>query len=279
MTAGMKLDDKMEVARQWDGDPCGAVTAVDGAPESAAWYRSVREQRYGVYAPWMPAAMGFERGSGKDVLEIGVGVGSDHYSFALAGARMTALDLSREHLRHTTKHLAHFGLATQPHYGDAERMPFADNSFDIVYSFGALHHTPGTAAAISEVHRVLRPGGTALIGLYHRHSFFFWVSTILGRGIVRLGLVRKGLRRLLSEIEYRSAENSAVPLVKVYSRREARSLFREFDRVKITTHHVEASHFPIVGRWFENVVSRSQLERYLGFGGWYVIIEASKAPD
>ena len=76
---------------------------------------------------------------------------------------MTALDLSREHLKHTSRHLTLEGLSTAPVYGDAERMPFPDNSFDLVYSFGVLHHTPGTQKAIAEVLRVLRPGGTALI--------------------------------------------------------------------------------------------------------------------
>jgi hypothetical protein len=86
----------------------------------------------------------------------------------------------------------------------------------------------------------------ALIGLYHRHSSFFWLWMICGRGILKLGLIRKGWRRLLSEIEYRSAANKTVPLVKVYSCRQARAPFRAFDDVRIT-HHVEASHFPLLG--------------------------------
>lgn len=273
----MKIDDKLEVALQWDGDPCGAVTAAAVEPESVEWYESVRAQRYGAYAPWMKVAMRFERWSGKDVLEIGVGVGSDHHSLASSGARMTALDLSREHLRHTVKHLAYYGYTTRSTYGDAERMPFADDSFDLVYSFGVLHHTPATEVALAEVLRVLRPGGKALIGLYHRNSFFFWLSTVLGRGVVKLGLFRKGWRRLLSEIEYRSAENQAVPLVKVYSRGQVRKLFRAFDTVHVSSHHVEAGHFPVVGRLLETRITRGTLERQLAFGGWYLVIEASKA--
>jgi ubiquinone/menaquinone biosynthesis C-methylase UbiE len=273
----MELDDKQEVVRQWDGDPCGAVTAAAVPPESQAWYDSIRTERYNTYAPWLPGAIDFERGKGKAVLEIGVGVGSDHYMFARAGARMAALDLSREHLRHTVKHLRYGGFDTRAEYGDAEAMPFPDASFDIVYSFGVLHHTPGTATALAEVYRVLRPGGVALIGLYHRDSIFFWLSTIFGRGIVRLGLLRKGWRQLLSEIEYRSAENRAVPLVKVYSRSQVRKLFSQFEDIRVSTHHVEASHFPVIGRWLGKQFSRKQFERGLRAGGWYIIIEAVKA--
>ena len=111
---------------------------------------------------------------------------------------------------------------------------------------------------------MLRPGGTALIGLYHRDSWFYWLWTILYRGIVRLGLLRKGKRRLLSEIEYRSAGNDALPLVKVYSRRQARRLFAGFEAVAISTYCVEASHFPPPLAQLLAIVPRSALERWLG---------------
>ena len=271
------LDDKDEARKQWDTDPCGAVTAASVSPESAEWYASVVRHRYQEYAPWMPTAVGFDKWANRDVLEIGVGLGSDHLQFARAGARMHALDLSAEHLRHTQKHLAGHGLATQAQLGDAERNPWPDASMDLVYSFGVLHHTPGTEQALAEVLRVLRPGGTAIIGLYHRDSWFYWLSTMLGAGIMRLGLVRKGRRRLLSEIEYRSAANAAIPLVKVYSRAQVRRLFRRFAQVSISTHHVEAGHFlPPLSSLLRSV-PRGRLERRLGFGGWYLVIRATKA--
>ena len=271
------LEDKLEARKQWDTDPCGAVTAAPVTPETAEWYESVRSHRYGVYAPWLPEVMDAGHWRGADVLEIGVGLGSDHLSFAAAGAHMHALDLSAEHLRHTQRHLAFHGLQTQARLGDAERNPWPDCSFDLVYSFGVLHHTPGTAVAVQEVLRVLRPGGTALIGLYHRDSWFYWLWTILYRGIARLGLLRKGKRRLLSEIEYRSAGNDALPLVKVYSRRQARRLFAGFETVAISAYCVEASHFPPPLAQLLAIVPRSALERWLGFGGWYLVIRATKA--
>ncbi len=277
MTAKLAMDDKSESRKQWDTDPCGAVTAAPVQPESAEWYASVRQHRYEVYAPWMPRAMQFAAWRGRDVLEIGVGLGSDHLSFAEAGARMHALDLSSEHLRHTQQHLAYHDLSTRVKLGDAEKNPWPDASMDAVYSFGVLHHTPGTQQAVDEVLRVLRPGGTAIIGLYHRDSWFFLLWTVLFRGIVCLGLLRKGWRRLLSEIEYRSADNDAVPLVKVYGRAQVRNLFRGFERVEISTHHVEAGHFPPPLAQVLAPASRAWLERRLGFGGWYVVARAVKA--
>ncbi len=266
---------KIEVQKQWDGNPCGADTVQGIDRDTLAYYRAIRNHRYTEYAPWMDDIFRFDRRTNQDILEIGVGVGSDHYRWAAAGNRLTALDLSREHLRHTTQHLELEGLITSPHYGDAEDLPFDDASFDCVYSFGVLHHTPNTEAAIAEVHRVLRPGGTAIIGVYHLHSFFYWISTMLVQGVIKLGWPRKGYRRLMSEIEYRDASNDAVPLVKVYSRRQARRLFSMFSDVRVRTCHVEASHFSRLGRLFGSV-RRATLEKYLSAGGWYVVVEAVK---
>ena len=128
--------DKVEIQKQWDNDPCGAVTVKDRAVGTLEFYREARRHRYEDYAPWMPGVMGFKEFSGKQILEVGVGLGSDHYSFAVNGNRMTALDLSREHLRLTKQHLNLEGLDNREFYGDAEKMPFEDNSFDVVYSFG-----------------------------------------------------------------------------------------------------------------------------------------------
>jgi len=273
----MAIDkDKLETQKQWDTDPCGAETVGGIERGSLEFYRAIRKHRYESYAPWMPAAMGWQEWRNKDALEIGVGLGSDHYQLASAGARMTALDLSAEHLRNTERHLSLENLATQPHLGDAEAAPFPDGSFDLVYSFGVLHHTPDTQRSIDEVHRMLRPGGTALIGLYHRASLFYWIGTILKRGILLGGLVTKGRRRLMSEIEYRGADNDAVPLVKAYTRGEVQTMFRAFERVSITTHHVEPSHLLPPFSWAAANLERDKLERKLGRWGWYLIVRAQK---
>lgn len=261
--------DKIEVQRQWDRDPCAADTVTDVPRDTLKYYRAIREHRYEVYAPWMPQAMAFSEWRGKHILEIGVGLGSDHYMLAKGGNRMTALDLSREHLKLTKRHLNLEGLDTDAIYGDAETIPFEDNCFDMVYSFGVLHHTPDTAGAFREVYRVLKPGGVALIGVYHKYSFFFILNTLLVNGILRRGLFRKGWRVLLSEIEYRSNTASAVPLVRVFSRRQIKQYFRSYTDCRISVHHVELSHF-IPGNFFHlllrlasNPLVRRFLERFL----------------
>ena len=264
---------KRETQRQMDTDPCPAETDNDRVG-SESFYSAVRAHRYQVYAPWFDEVVRFGDWNGKDVLEIGVGLGSDHFRFASSGARVTSVDLSGEHLRHAQRHLTLNRLHSRPTFGDAESLPFRDSSFDLVYAFGVLHHTPNIDGAVAEVWRVLRPGGTAIVGLYHRDSIFL-LQTVILQGIMKLGLIRKGWRRLLADIEYHSERNEAVPLVNVYTRTFVRKLFSRFGSVSVSSCHVEKWHFSKL-HFLLARIRRSTLERMFGRYGWYLIVRATK---
>jgi SAM-dependent methyltransferase len=269
------FDDKLEIQKQWNTDPCGADSAREHALGTPAFFRAVEAERYGVYAPWMREAIGFGGFGGKKVLEIGPGLGSDHAQFARAGAEMYALDLTARHLDLTRRRIEIEGLITRAVRADAEALPFSDDTFDVVYSFGVLHHTPGTQEAVDEIRRTLRRGGLAIISLYHKHSAFYWICTILLRGVIRGGLWKQGYRRLLAGIERRSPESEAVPLVKVLSRRECRRLFARFAATKIRSDQIDYDHFwplipPSTGR------SRRLLEKVAHRWGWYLTVFARK---
>lgn len=269
------VDDKLETQKQWNTDPCGAVTAGGLPPGSPEFYARVETERYDVYAPWMRDTLGFGGHAGRRILEIGPGLGTDHAQFARAGGQMFAIDLTAAHLEHTRRRFALERLLTRATRGDAESLPFRDGSFDVVYSFGVIHHTPRMQAAIDEVRRVLRPGGLAVVGLYHKHSAFYWIHTILLRGLLLGGLLRRGYRRLLSEIEYRSPGSDAVPLVQVLTRRRCRELFAGFSDVRIDSRHIDISHaLPFVPASPARV--RRRLERLAGRFGWYLIVFARR---
>lgn len=210
----------------------------------------------------------------KDVLEIGVGLGSDHFVLASGGNRMTALDLSREHLRLTQGHLALEGLSTLAVHGDMEKMPFADASFDVVYSFGVLHHTDHMDRAVVEIRRVLRPGGRAIIGVYHRDSIFFWVGVVAYRGVLRLGIFREGWKRTIARIEG-GAGGDHIPTVHVLSRRGLRRLFRKFEVSTLRSAGImpdDFLHLQVIARR----LSRATLERVFGYFGWYLMVVMQK---
>jgi SAM-dependent methyltransferase len=269
------FDDKLETQKQWNADPCGASTAAEYERGSPAFFHKVDTERYAVYAPWLRGAIGFDAHRGQAVLEIGPGLGSDHAQFARAGAAVYALDLTITHLELTRRRFEVEGLITRPVRGDAEALPFPDRCFDVVYAFGVLHHTPETAKAAEEIRRVLRPGGLAIVGLYHKHSAFYWICTILLRGLLLGELRRKGYRRLLADIEQPSGVSDAVPLVKVFSRRGCRRLFAGFTHTSIRTDQIDFAHFwpslpPATGRarrWLEAIAHR---------WGWYLTVLAWK---
>ena len=269
----MRRDWKAEAIKQWDSDPCGADRVSRfGSPE---FFARVEHERYVEYAPWMRETIGFNRYSGKRILEVGFGLGTDHVSFARGGAKCFGIDLTPVHVVGTRRRLELEGFPNRLTQGDAEFLPFADRSFDVVYSFGVLHHTPDTPRGIDEIHRVLRPGGEAIVGLYHRDSAFYWAYVLIV-GLLRGGFLKEGYRKSLSRIESRE-HSDAMPLVKVYSRRAARRLFHRFEQVRLSVHHLTFEGGGRLRRMARRLLGRyeAQMERWLG---WYVIVRARKSP-
>jgi ubiquinone/menaquinone biosynthesis C-methylase UbiE len=130
----------------------------------------------------------FRELAGKDVLEVGCGSGIAVQLFAEAGASTTAVDLTPWAVATTRARMEAFGLEADVREADAEALPFEDASFDLVFSWGVIHHTTDMDAALGQLVRVLRPGGTLVLMLYHRRSIFF----VAYRGLARfLPLARR----------------------------------------------------------------------------------------
>jgi SAM-dependent methyltransferase len=152
----------------WNRGSCGEVYAGQGTDQER--YAQVSKLRYEL-EPYLCPFARFEEAQDKDVLEIGVGMGSDHQKLAEASPRsLRGLDLTDRALEHTRQRFQAFGLNSELASGNAEKLTFADNSFDFVYSWGVIHHSPDTPQAAREILRVLRPGGVARVMIYHRRS-------------------------------------------------------------------------------------------------------------
>lgn len=175
-------DLKQRVAEHWTTEPCG-VRGFD-ASDRRQFFADLEAERYRL-EPFIPEFAKFSQSRGLKVLEVGVGPGNDFVQWARNGAIATGLDLTEAGVALTKERLALEGLQAEVVQGDAENLPFPDQTFDIVYSYGVLHHTPDTERAVAEVFRVLKPGGTVRLMLYHHLSWtgiLLWAVHGLGKG-------------------------------------------------------------------------------------------------
>src|SRR6195256_6995666 len=269
----MKLAEEKQRAReQWGEDPCGAVYGHAHEFGTREFFNAVERHRYAEYAPWMPEVMGFNDFAGARLLEVGCGMGTDLLQFARGGAKVTGIDLTPRSIQISRQHLEVYGEGGDFAISDGENLPFADESFDVVYSNGVLHHTPDTAGAVREVHRVLRPGGLARVMLYHRGSSHYWGQIILRHGLLHGELLRGDSPEQIMSRYVEVNEGGGRPLVKVYSRREARRLFSMFGEVKIQVEQLTRPELFILGR----IIPEGMFRRLRRIIGGNVIVSARK---
>jgi SAM-dependent methyltransferase len=288
---------KERVRAFWQEHPCGTKFA-DASPGSRRFYELVEEHRY--QKEWhIPAAADFSNARGKKVLEIGCGLGTDGAQFALAGADYTGIDLTDAAVDLARRRFDLFNLPGAFRTADAENLDFPDESFDVVYSHGVFHHTPDTVRAVQEVHRVLRPGGRAVVMLYHRDSYNYRINiSLLRRAGAHLLRWNSGVKfvhlltgepedslhehavRLKAERAYLNSEEflsqntdgAGNPLARVYSRGEARDLFKDFSQVELRTYFLNKRWLPVIG----NILPRRLESQMASRWGWHLWIYGTK---
>jgi SAM-dependent methyltransferase len=261
------IDWKARAREQWNAHPCGSVGEVR---EDLDYFLEIERNRYDAYAPWMPRTFEFEIWAGKDVLEIGFGQGTDLVQYAKHGAQCHGVDITERHFLLARRNFEVRGLEAALFLQDAADLPFENERFDRVHSFGVLHHTPDTERCFAEAHRVTKPGGEFLVGLYHRWSAFHLFSILLDKGLLERKLFKLGWRGLLSTIEEGADGVHVKPLVKLYSARRLRRMLGEFRSVDVRIRHLEPSHF---GR-LRRLIPSSLVPRLASRLGWYVIAKA-----
>jgi SAM-dependent methyltransferase len=264
--------DKQRAREQWSQDPCGAESDRDSEFGTRQYFDEVERVRYQEYAPWMPELMGFKSFAGARLLEVGCGMGTDLLQFARGGAHCTGIDLTPRSIAITRQRFALYEQPVELLIGDGERLPFANDTLDVVYSNGVLHHTPDTAGAISELHRVLKHSGTAKVMLYHKNSLNYWGELMLHRGVLRGDLLRgRSPEEIMSRwVEY--SEHGGRPLVKAYTREQTLELFRNFREIKIDVEQLLRSEIPLLG----NLLPKKVFKYFQTNFGWNLIITARK---
>jgi SAM-dependent methyltransferase len=205
----------------WEERPC-ASGLTRSQPGSRGFFAEVEEAKNRL-EPFEAHFADYPRWVGKDVLEIGCGVGTDTVRFARAGACITAVDLTEADVELAGCWLELEHLEGRVIVADGERLPFDDGSFDLVYSWGVIHHSPRPELVVAEIRRVLRPGGEVRAMIYARHSWFgiaVWLRAMLRR------------RRLLGQAQA-VAGGLESPGTRAYSAQEARALFAGFAAVEL----------------------------------------------
>jgi ubiquinone/menaquinone biosynthesis C-methylase UbiE len=299
--------DVEKVKTFWGVEACGThfVEAEKATPEFYEKYSRFRYQ-----TEWhIPEIIPFSKAKGLSVLEIGCGNGADGIQFAKNGASYTGVDLTETAVEATRRHFEILGLKGTFQTENAEKLSFADQSFDWVYSHGVLHHTSNPAKAIDEVHRVLKPGGRALIMLYHKNSFNYWIRIsgyMRGRALIKvfsqMGSWSKDRANLTQDVKgvrgnigqsvwqihyenflrngfsyfkasnfvHHATDGPECPYAFAYTKSEARNLFKKYKNVEFSI-----AHFPL--RKYISGTDVHPVEKMLAKRlGWYLFIEATK---
>lgn len=254
----LNLEDKIK--RYWNSQPCN-IKHGQSEIGTAEFFREVSERRYRV-EPHIPEFAGFHLWAGKRVLEIGCGIGSDAEEFAKAGAEYVGIDLSEQSVILSRNRFNVLGLEGEFHVKDASKS-FADlGNFDLVYSYGVIHHFPGIETIIDNVKEVLVPGGEFRFMVYAKNSW-------------KYAMIQKGLDQFEAQ--------AGCPYAQAFSKDEIRKLLEEGWHVeRLRQDHCFMYNVDAYkeGRyelepWFEAMSEphRQAVREYLG---WHLLVKAKK---
>jgi ubiquinone/menaquinone biosynthesis C-methylase UbiE len=244
----------------WEGSPLCAsgIAAEPGSREFFAIYDALRQQN----EPHEFAMQLHEYGRfhGKRVLEVGCGNAYTLAKYAEHGAQVFGLDLTKKAIDVSKRRFDIGGIDGEFHVGNAEQLPFGDNTFDCICSMGVLHHVSNTESATEEIYRCLKPGGRLIVMLYHRNSLLYrvWMPVQARRR-------RKSIQRLVNEVD-----GVGNPKGDVYSKGEMKHLLRSFSSIEMFCGclNIGPRYEVLIPKWLRKPID----EHY----GWFLYAKAYK---
>ncbi|HYJ91387.1 MAG TPA: class I SAM-dependent methyltransferase [Pyrinomonadaceae bacterium] len=280
----------------WDANPCGSRLSVQTG--RAEYFAEIEAMRY-AHESHIPKIAKFKDFRGKRVLEIGTGIGTDGLQFQTNGADYVGVDLTLAGPQLAKEQFGLAGYDGKFSVADAEILPLADGTFEHIYSFGVIHHSPSTEALVDEMYRVLKPGGTFCVMVYNRMSINYYLEIMFLRRLFRLLLYPSFMPRIISALlrfdrdkleKHRqmllrrgrvskeewismNTDGPECPLAKVYSKRDVLNLFRRFSNVQTEVWFFDRSHWSFIGRMMPDALATFLGRRW----GWHRIVYGKKS--
>jgi ubiquinone/menaquinone biosynthesis C-methylase UbiE len=284
-----------DVRNYWDSNPCNADLSQQ--KDRRRYFEEISQKRFQRREWHVPIVARFDSFRGKDVLEIGCGIATDGLEFARNGANYVGVDLTPHSIELSKERFGLFEMPGRFEVANAEeRLPFPDATFDHIYSFGVIHHSPTPERIVREIRRVLRPGGTLTVMLYNRRSINYYIEIMFLRKISRWLLLpkfmpgllagitgfdrwkleghREMLKKKISKEQWISMNTDGpfCPLARVYNRKEAAALFKDFDRVRQEIWEFNVEHWSFIGKVIPDAVVKWIGRRW----GWHRMIYGQK---
>lgn len=238
----------------------------------------------------------------KNILEIGIGQGADSMQIVKRGANYYGIDLTETSVKRIKDRFRLSNLAYKEiQVANAEKIPYPNDFFDIVYSHGVIHHSPNIETIVSEIHRVLRKGGRAVVMLYHKDSFNYHISIsffrrvgliflmifpflnrvvqkITGEDTERINEHRKNMRKYglsylkMKNFIHRSTDGPLNVYSSVWNAKTAKILFKKFDKVETNVHFLNERH--LLG--MQHLMTKGLKQGIANKYGWHLWIKAEK---
>jgi len=202
-------DRNAEVQRYWN-ERIHDLDMTHHAPGTAAFFEDLDAYRFDKLR-YLPKVVDFDAYAGKQLLEVGCGIGTDLVRFAKAGAHVTGVDLSETALKLAAENANHAGVDVRLELANGEALPYEDGSFDVVYAHGVLQYAASPETIVAECRRVLTADGTAIFMVYNRLS---WLNA-------------------MSKLTRVDLEHEDAPVLEKYSIAEFRRMLAPFGDVRI----------------------------------------------
>jgi 2-polyprenyl-3-methyl-5-hydroxy-6-metoxy-1,4-benzoquinol methylase len=261
-----------QVREYWDNRPCN-IRHSSQLVGTRQYFDEVEARKYFV-EPHIPGFAQFDRWKGRKVLEIGCGIGTDSINFAREGADLTVVELSEKSLEVCRKRFEVYGLKARFCKIDSEQLSLfvPVEPYDLIYSFGVIHHTPHPARVLKEIKKYCKTETEIRLMLYSKWSWkVFWIIAKYGKG---------AFWKADELVATYSEAQTGCPVTYYYSFKEIRDLLRDYEIIELRKDHI----FPYViekyvdyqyervwyFRWMPKSLFRWLERRF----GWHLLIVA-----